>query len=43
MPDQSLAPHRQAIDAIDAEILSLLNQRAAHARAIGELKGTGIV
>ena len=43
MPDQSLAPHRQAIDAIDAEILSLLNRRAAHARAIGELKGTGIV
>ncbi|OAM30267.1 chorismate mutase [Eikenella sp. NML03-A-027] len=43
MPDQSLAPHRQAINAIDAEILSLLNQRAAHARAIGELKGTGTV
>ena len=35
MPDQSLAPHRQAIDTIDAEILHLLNQRAAHARAIG--------
>lgn len=43
MSDQALTPHRQAIDAIDAEILQLLNRRAGHARAIGELKGTGIV
>ncbi len=41
--DDKLLPHRQAIDAIDAEVLALLNQRAAHARAIGELKGTGVV
>ncbi len=38
-----LLPHRNAIDQIDAEILRLLNQRAEHARAIGELKGTGAV
>lgn len=44
MSDEAkLLPHRTAIDAIDAEILSLLNQRAGHARAIGELKGTGVV
>ena len=27
----------------DRQILTLLNQRAAHAKAIGELKGTGVV
>lgn len=44
MSDQeALLPHRNAIDAIDEEILALLNQRASHARAIGELKGTGVV
>ncbi|WP_027009057.1 prephenate dehydratase [Conchiformibius kuhniae] len=43
MSDEKLLPHRQAIDAIDGEILQLLNRRAAHARAIGELKGTGAV
>lgn len=41
--DAKLRPHRQAIDAIDAQILTLLNERAGHARAIGELKGTGVV
>ncbi|QEY25638.1 prephenate dehydratase [Neisseria zalophi] len=41
--DDKLLPHRNAIDEIDATILSLLNKRAGHARAIGELKGTGTV
>lgn len=41
--DNPLLPHRTAIDTIDAEILALLNRRAGHARAIGELKGTGVV
>ncbi|MCP2040547.1 chorismate mutase/prephenate dehydratase [Neisseria sp. HSC-16F19] len=41
--DEQLLPHRQAIDAIDAQVLELLNRRAGHARAIGELKGTGVV
>ncbi|XXQ69514.1 prephenate dehydratase [Neisseriaceae bacterium B1] len=41
--DAKLLPHRSAIDSIDAQILQLLNQRAIHARAIGELKGTGVV
>lgn len=41
--DDKLLPHRQAIDEIDATILQLLNQRADHARTIGELKGTGTV
>ncbi len=41
--DEKLLPHRQAIDEIDAEILDLLNRRAVHARAIGGLKGTGVV
>lgn len=41
--DAKLLPHRHAIDEIDAHILTLLNQRANHARAIGELKGTGVV
>ena len=34
-----LAVHRAAIDALDREILARLNERAAHAKAIGELKG----
>lgn len=37
--DEQLLPHRNAIDSIDAEILRLLNERAGHAHAIGELKG----
>lgn len=41
--DAQLLPHRTAIDEIDRQILTLLNQRAAHAKAIGELKGTGVV
>lgn len=41
--DDKLLPHRKAIDEIDATILRLLNDRAGHARAIGELKGTGVV
>ncbi|WP_373741435.1 prephenate dehydratase [Neisseria sp.] len=41
--EQKLLPHRDAIDKIDADILDLLNRRAGHARAIGELKGTGAV
>nr|WP_165009527.1 prephenate dehydratase [Neisseria yangbaofengii] len=41
--DEQLKPHRDAIDEIDATVLRLLNERAGHARAIGELKGTGTV
>ena len=41
--EKQLLPHRNAIDEIDAAVLELLNQRAVHARAIGELKGTGVV
>jgi chorismate mutase / prephenate dehydratase len=38
-----LKQHRDAIDAIDAHILDLINQRAGHARSIGEIKGGGVV
>jgi len=31
--------HRAAIDSIDERVVLLLNERAAHARSIGELKG----
>lgn len=41
--DSKLLPHRIAIDQIDQQILQLMNERAKHARAIGELKGTGVV
>ncbi|PSJ81466.1 prephenate dehydratase [Neisseria iguanae] len=41
--DEQLKPHRDAIDEIDAAVLRLLNERAGHAHAIGELKGTGTV
>lgn len=34
-----LKRHRVAIDALDERIVQLLNERAAHARAIGKLKG----
>jgi chorismate mutase/prephenate dehydratase len=37
-----LARHRSAIDALDREILERLNARAAHAQAIGEIKGHGV-
>lgn len=41
--DSKLIPHRNAIDQIDKQILDLINERAKHARHIGELKGTGVV
>ncbi|BCL74934.1 chorismate mutase [Jeongeupia sp. HS-3] len=41
--EQQLRVHRDAIDAIDAQMLELLNQRAQHAHTIGEIKGGGIV
>ncbi len=37
-----LARHRAAIDALDQEILERLNARAAHAQAIGAIKGHGV-
>ncbi len=43
MSDDRLKPHRDAIDAIDLEVLKLINHRAEHARAIGEIKGGGVV
>ena len=39
--DEELGRHRAAIDALDREILARLNERAAHAQAIGALKGGG--
>jgi len=36
-----IAKHRAAIDALDDQLLELLNARAAHAQAIGKLKGNG--
>ena len=40
--DAELAKHREAIDRLDRELLSRLNERAQHAQAIGELKaGSG--
>ena len=41
--DSKLLPHRTAIDNIDNQLIDLMNERAKHARAIGELKGTGVV
>lgn len=40
---QAIAPHRERIDQIDAQLLELLNQRANQARAIGTLKGEAAV
>ena len=37
--EPDIARHRDAIDALDTQILARLNQRAQHALAIGELKG----
>ena len=37
-----LQRHRDGIDAIDAEILKLVNQRAEHAKAIGALKNGAV-
>lgn len=39
--DEEIARHREAIDAIDARVVALLNERAGHAMAIGNLKGGG--
>ena len=36
--DGALREHREAIDKLDREILARLDQRAAHAKAIGKLK-----
>jgi len=36
--DAALRRHRDAIDALDRNLLRLLNERAAHAKAIGALK-----
>jgi len=41
--EELLKQHRDAIDSIDVQILNLLNQRAQHARDIGEIKGGGII
>lgn len=38
-----LKQHRDQIDAIDEQLLKLVNARASHARQIGELKGEGPV
>jgi len=40
--DAELARRRAAIDALDDEILARLSARAAHAQAIGALKGDGV-
>ena len=39
--DSKLRVHRDAIDALDREILARLNERATHAQAIGALKAGG--
>ncbi len=41
--DKELKQHRAAIDAIDDEMLKLVNARARHAQAIGALKGGALV
>ena len=38
-----IAGHRAAIDCLDEQIVRMLNERAAHARSIGELKGNDLV
>ncbi|MDR3410544.1 MAG: prephenate dehydratase [Formivibrio sp.] len=43
MSDEQLKIHRDSIDAIDAEVLKLLNARANHAHEIGVIKGEGVV
>lgn len=43
MSDEQLKIHRDAIDAIDAEVLKLINARAGHAHEIGVIKGEGVV
>lgn len=39
--DDLLKSHRDRIDAIDEQVLKLVNERAKHAREIGTLKGGG--
>lgn len=41
--DKELRQHRDAIDAIDDEMLKLVNARARHAQTIGALKGGGLI
>ena len=36
--DKELSQHRASIDAIDDQMLQLVNRRAEHAQAIGALK-----
>ena len=43
MSEELLKQHRDAIDAIDETILKLINERASHAREIGEIKGGGVI
>lgn len=43
MSDELLKSHRDAIDAIDAQVLKLMNERAGHAHEIGVIKGGGVV
>jgi len=38
MSEEEIGSRRTQIDALDEEILRLINQRAAHAKAIGEIK-----
>lgn len=40
---KQLIEHRNQIDAIDEQILKLVNERANHARHIGELKEDGVI
>ena len=40
---EKLKKHRDQIDAIDEQILTLVNERAALARAIGSLKDDGVI
>ena len=41
--DELLKKHRDQIDAIDEQLLKLVNERAAHAGQIGEIKGGGTI
>ncbi|MCB6185239.1 prephenate dehydratase [Leeia sp. TBRC 13508] len=43
MSDDLLKQHRDAIDALDLKVLQCLNERAEHARKIGEIKGGGVI
>ncbi len=42
-PSNQLKQYRDQIDAIDEQILTLVNARANHARHIGELKDDGVI